>query len=50
MNENMRYLKEEQKFLEKARAEGISPACALREVVSLMVDDFDALLDDNTGD
>ncbi len=43
MNDNLRYLREEQKFLEKARAEGISPARALREVVQLM-------LDDNTGD
>lgn len=43
MNENMRYLKEEQKFLEKARAEEISPARALKEVVELM-------LHDKTGD
>lgn len=39
MNDNLRYLKEERKFLEKARAEGISPARALREVVQLMLDD-----------
>lgn len=37
MNDNLRYLKEEQKFLEKARAEGISPARALKEVVTLML-------------
>jgi hypothetical protein len=43
MNENMRYLKEEQKFLEKARAEGITPARALKEIVTLM-------LDEKTGD
>lgn len=43
MNENMRYLREERKFLEKARAEGITPAQALKEIVTLM-------LDDNTGD
>lgn len=39
MNENLRYLREEQKFLEKARSEGISPARALREVVQLMLDE-----------
>lgn len=39
MNDNLRYLREEQKFLEKARAEGISPAQALKEVLALMLDD-----------
>jgi len=43
MNDNLRYLKEEQKFLEKAKFEGISTARALQEIVGLM-------LDDNTGD
>lgn len=38
MNENMRYLKEEQRFLEKARAEGISPARALKGIVEQMLD------------
>ena len=39
MNENLRYLTEERKFLEKARAEGIPTARALKEVVRLMLDD-----------
>lgn len=39
MNDNMRYLKEEQKFLEKARAEGITPARALKGIVTQMIDE-----------
>lgn len=39
MNENMRYLKEERKFLEKARSEGITPARALKEIVTQMLDE-----------
>lgn len=39
MNDNLRYLREEQKFLEKARAEGISPARALKGIVEQMLDE-----------
>lgn len=39
MNDNLRYLNEERKFLEKARVEGISPARALKEIVRLMLDE-----------
>lgn len=39
MKENLRYLKEEQKFLEKARVEGISPATALKGIVQEMLDE-----------
>lgn len=39
MNENMRYLREEQEFLEKARAEGISPARALKGILEQMLDE-----------
>jgi hypothetical protein len=39
MNDNLRHLKEERKFLEKARAEGIPPARALKGIVQQMLDD-----------